>query len=209
MSSKSRHRMRELQVCRQSIPCTGCCHKECPVTDLPSCSLDHQVSPAWRMQKITQRNIRCWCPQVCQVVWCVADELIVGQQTQFIADSFRNWKPGVTRSRGRVWLVLRRAGLSVEAPASMLVNQREQRCISLNATVRAVTSLLMTSRPSWRRTERRRRRWKKLVCAICARRVGASIVQHRTKRPGCGRPKMAWWRSFCVIDKLSDNSWRS
>jgi len=85
MSFKSRLRKREFQVSRQSILCTGCCRKERPVTDpLPSSPDDHVADE--RKDEREETDISGWCQQVCQVVWLMADERLVDQQTQLVFD---------------------------------------------------------------------------------------------------------------------------
>jgi len=50
-----------------------------PVTDLPSYSLDYHVPLLDEGKDESEGTSRCWCQQVCQVVWCMVDECLVDQ----------------------------------------------------------------------------------------------------------------------------------
>jgi len=66
---------------------------------------------------------------------------------------------------------------------------------SRRESTKVVASLAVTSRPSWRRTERMLRRWKKHASVTHARRAGALTAQRQTRRPDHGRLTTAWWCS--------------
>jgi len=83
-------RPHEFQFCRQPIPHTGFSDRERAVSESPLRPWKKEVAVAGGAQRRA-----CWyvgdrCEQVGYIVWCVADECLMNEQTQLVLDPLCN-----------------------------------------------------------------------------------------------------------------------